>query len=571
MNKIIISTTSLLFSVLLSAQTSTGVVPTQSVAVPVKSAVLYLDGAELIHSKSVALNPGRTSIVFTGLTSKLVGKSVQVTTGNPDVSLLSISDKINYLNPAKETARVKSVRDSMEKINNEIEELSAEREAYEKEKEMLMRNISIGGQDKGVVIAELKLAADFYRARLKEINAELFKYNKKMDAKADIVHKLELTLEELNALDKFTPTSEVTILVSTLAKVTTTIELHYITTAGGWTPSYDLKCEDINKPLTLVYRAKVYNNTGIDWDDITLKLSTGDPMKNASKPDLSSWYLNYNEQSMYYNQKKSSGYSNNYSQDEWNKELQSNAPAMNYGIAGKLEEVQAQTKQQSVQQITYEEIQVSDLSAEFDIKEPYSVPSDAKPYIVDVTTLNLNATFRHYAVPKVEREAFMLARITGWEDLDLVEGPCNVYFGGTYVGQSYIDTKSIDDTLDLSLGRDKKVAVSRVQIKDFSKERVVGNSKKITYSYKMIVKNNRKSPITIDLEDQLPVSKQNDITVEQIEISKGQYNKDTGALTWSFTLQPDESKEVILTFAIKYPRDRAVNIKNYKSKYRAKF
>jgi uncharacterized protein (TIGR02231 family) len=544
-------------------------IPSQNISAPVENAILYLDGAELIHSKTVTVNPGRTNIVFTGLTNKLIGKSVQVTTSTADVNILSVSDKINFLNPAKESARVKTVRDSIKKISKEIEEINNEREAYDKEKEMLMRNTSIGGQDKGVSIAELKLAADFYRARIKEINAELFKYHNKADDKAELVHKLELELNELNA-NKFNPTAEVTILVSCSLKATTKIELHYITPAGGWTPSYDLKCEDINKPLTLVYRAKVYNNTGIDWNEIKMKLSTGDPMKNASKPNLDTWFVNYNEGNAYYNKNKGKAdYSNAYSNEEYSEDLKkSNAPAAQGYYQ---QQQQTQLQQQKQQTIVYEEIQVSDLSAEFDIKDPYTVPSDAKPYIVDVTTHNLNATFRHYAVPKTEREAFMLARITGWEDLDLIEGPCNVYFGGTYVGQSYIDTKSIDDTLDLSLGRDKKIQVTRTQVKDMTKEKIIGNSRKITYSYEMVVKNNRKSAITIDLEDQLPVSKQADITVEAIELSKAEMNKDNGKLTWTFNLQPDESKKVILTFSIKYPRDRAVNVRNYKRKTRAKF
>lgn len=554
----------LFFSVVISAQS---VVPSQSINQPVQSATLYLDGAELVHSKTVTLNVGRTNLIFVGLTSKLIGKSVQVIISSQEVNLLAVSDKINYFNSAKESARIKSLKDSLKLVTREITLLQNEREAYEKEKEMLMRNTSIGGQNTGVSIAELKLAADFYRYRVKEINTALVNYLNKIDDKSELVQKLEFTMSELN-VNKFNPTSEVTVLVSTPVKITTTIELHYITTAGGWTPTYDLKADDINKPITLIYRAKVYNNCGIDWDNIKLKLSTGDPMKNAAKPSVETWFVNYNEeQANYYNKSKSKGYySNTYSQDEYKSEMSKNntsAPSVYLQMDKKSEE--------NATQITYEEIQVSDLSAEFDIKEPYTVPCDAKPYIVDVTTYNLSASFRHYALPKVEREAFMLARITGWEELDLVEGPCNVYFGGSFVGTSYIDTKSIDDTLDLSLGRDKKIQVTRSQIKDLTKEKIIGNSRKITYSYEMMIKNNRKTAVTIDVEDQLPITKNTDITVDPINTSSGGYNKDNGRLTWTFTLQPDEFKKVTLTFSIKYPRDRAVNVKSYRKKSRAKF
>ncbi|MGZ3884099.1 MAG: DUF4139 domain-containing protein, partial [Bacteroidia bacterium] len=238
-------------------------------------------------------------------------------------------------------------------------------------------------------------------------------------------------------------------------------------------------------------------------------------------------------------------------------------------ITGKKDEA----KKQSVAKraIQYEEVQVSELSAEFDIKQTYSIPSDAKPYIIDVTNYSLNAMFQHYCVPKTEKDAFMLAKITGWEDLDLVEGPANVYFGGTYVGQSYINTRSVDDTLSLSFGRDKKIVVTRTKLKDFNSERLIGSSRKITYSYEMVIKNNRKSPIQIDLEDQIPVSQNSDITVDAIELSKADLNVLTGQLKWKLSLAPDESKKIILTYSVKFPKNKTVDLNKRKSKMRAKF
>src|SRR6478672_832726 len=130
----------------------------------VQSAVVYLDGAELYQKKEVNLNAGRTQITFNGISSKVISKSIQVTASG-DVNILSVTDKLNFIDQVENSPKTKAIRDSIKLLNDNITLLSLDREAYETEKMMLSKNQSIGGQDKGVAIAELKLAADFYRNR----------------------------------------------------------------------------------------------------------------------------------------------------------------------------------------------------------------------------------------------------------------------------------------------------------------------------------------------------------------------------------------------------------------------
>jgi uncharacterized protein (TIGR02231 family) len=539
-----------------------------SVNAPVKSVILYLDGAEVSQNKNVALNSGRTLITFTGLSPKLISKSIQVTVSN-DVTVLSVSDKINFLTENIESPRVKQLKDSMELLSDINSQLNYDLQAYNQEKAMLAKNESIGGQDKGVSIAELKLAADFYRARLKDINTETFKVQKKMDKNNLIIYRLQNEIDESG--NKKLPTAEVSILVMSNLKTNATVDLKYVVKECGWAPSYDLITEDINKPIELKYRAKVYNNSGVDWADVKMKLSTADPMQSAAKPDLAAWYLNFSNLNFTGNKNY---YGNNYYNDNNNAADKSgfaNAPSVAQSQSLYDEEIQTKDVKKGNKQtvIQYEEVQVSELSAEFDIKQLYSVPSDAKPYLVDVTVYNLNAMFQYYSVPKVDKDAFMLAKITGWEDLDLVEGPANVYFGGTYVGQSYINTRSVDDTLSLSFGRDKKIVVSRTKLKDFNSEQVAGTTRKVMHSYEIIVKNNRKAPIQIELEDQLPVSQNSEIVVEVKEISKAEKNDLTGQLKWKLSLAPDETKKIVLTYTIKYPKNKSIDLQKRKAKMKA--
>lgn len=338
-------------------------------------------------------------------------------------------------------------------------------------------------------------------------------------------------------------------------------------TDAGWAPNYDLHAEDISQPIELKYRAKVFNNTGVDWNDIKLKLSTADPSKSAAKPILDPWELNYISLER--------------------KKLKSNV----YGFSGapaavmkpseglmEYQEISADKKEEALvakkapsQKIEFVQVEIAELSAEFDIKTNYTIPADSKPYIVDVTEYKLPATYKHFAAPKVDGGAFLLARITGWEDLNLVEGPANIYYAGTYVGQSYIETASTNDTLDLSLGRDDKVLVTRTKVKEFSNRKNIGGTIKETFTYEIAVKNNRKTTVQIDVIDQLPISMHSDIIVDAIETSNGEFDSKTGEYKWEQKLEPGEVKKIQFSFSVKYPKNSKINLQKTTSHLNVRF
>src|ERR1700740_325304 len=234
MKKSILTSLLLFPALFVSAQTN---VPSQTVQSKVESAILYLDGAELTQKKTVSLNPGRNIVVFSAITPKLVSKSVQVTfTG--DISLLSVSDKINYLADVKETAKTKQLKDSLELVNDNILKLQWDMDAYQTEKNMINANQKIGGNEKGLAVAELKLAADFYRSRILEINGETFKLNKKIEAQQKIATKLQLALSDISEGES-EPSAEIEILVNnnSATKITSDLEIKYIVANAGWVPT----------------------------------------------------------------------------------------------------------------------------------------------------------------------------------------------------------------------------------------------------------------------------------------------------------------------------------------------
>ena len=522
----------------------------QKIKTTISSATVYLTGAEIHRNKTVNLKSGKTKLIFTNLSPKINSKSIRITTAS-NIDLLGITSKINYLAKKENLPKTKQLQDSFRLITKQIQNITDQTDAFATEKKMLLSNISIGGQDKGVSITELKQASDFYRSRITEINTKLSTLKSKKDKLSVKLQKIKNQLNELNVNSNYSR-SEITVLVSTKTTSTGNIELKYLINDAGWSPSYDIKTVDTDKPVKLEYRAKVYNNSDIDWENIKIKLSTADPNLSITKPVLNPWYLkyktySYNDNARY---KKAEGYIQNKIQTN-------NMPMTNQ---------EQSLDEKLVISDTYADAEIPELSAEFNIKKAYDIPSDDKPYIVDINEYELPATYKHYAVTKLDRDVFLLARITGWQDLNLIEGPANVYYSGTYLGQAFIDIRNVKDTLDLSLGRDGKVLVTRTKLKAYSSSKIIGTKRKETMTYQLIARNNRNTEINLQILDQIPISQTDEIEVKVLETSGAVANETTGKLKWEYKLKPGETKKITLSFEIKYPKNKEIQINQKKSR-----
>lgn len=546
---------SIIVSILVTANLSAQKINEQTVKSDIKSAVLYLTGVEITRSKRLSLKSGQNRIIFQGLSAKINSKSIRVTT-DAGVDLLSVSDKTTYLSKKTELPRIKRLKDSLEYINQTIQGLSDKRNAYDTEKSMLLKNLSIGGTDKGVSVTELKQASDFYRSRILDINQRGSEINRKTKLLNKEKANYAKELQELNAESSYR-SGEIVVLVSVKSAKTSAIDLKYLVKDGGWSPIYDIKAMDTDKPVELVYRAKVYNNTGVDWVDLKMKLSTADPSLSVTQPDLRPWYMTFKQTYSYNQQRYRKGDGGNVSKEKALNYSNSIVTSSNIELTGK--PVVNETG-------SFSEAVLPELSAEFDIKEKYDIPSNDKPYLVEVTEHKLPAEYKHFAVTKLDKDVFLLARISGWEELNLIDGPANVYYGGTYLGQSFINTRNVKDTLDLSMGRDSKVMVTRSKLKEFSSTQFIGNKRKETLSYEFVAKNSRRSPVTIDVLDQIPISQSDDIEIKVLEISGAVQNETTGELKWTFTLQPGQSRKVKFSYSIKYPKTKTIEIQKKKSR-----
>ncbi len=197
---------------------------------------------------------------------------------------------------------------------------------------------------------------------------------------------------------------------------------------------------------------------------------------------------------------------------------------------------------------------------EFEISTPYSIASNGKNFTVDFEKFDLPALYEYYSTPKIDNNAYLLARILDWEKYNLLEGEANIFFEDTFTGKTLLDVRYMSDTLSISLGKDKSVSIKRELQKQFTTRQFLGTKKEETRSWLISVKNNKLQDINITVVDQIPVSTLEEIEVTPINLSNAKKDEETGKLTWKLNLKPSEKKDIDLKYSVKYPKFRSLKI-----------
>lgn len=536
----------------------------------VKKVTVFLTGAELNHEAKVKLKKGKNIVTFTGLSPRLDERSINLDPGTGDVNVLYINSHTNHLDERKDNDKIRMLKDSLEFYRDKISLLKLEQEALTGEKNLLFKNQSIGGQP-GVSIADVEKSADFYRKRTNEINLLVFK-NEKLKSKLEKERsRYNKQLTELDA-EVNPPTSDITVTLVCNKDLEAPMNFKYIIPTAGWTPKYDIRTEGTGSQVKLVYRAILFNNSGLDWKDIKITLSTASPEIGINIPQLGKWYLG-NEQAAEADQlaqylQVTPGVVATQGQFDTrdgaeDSNLYEGKLKMQSEIYDRISAGNAGMKKQN--QVMFKKIEVDMLSTEYTIDQPYTIYSDSKPYTVDVLEKTVNATYEYKAVPALEKDVFLQTRLALKDLPELVSGDASVYFGGSYIGKTFIKTIDLEDSMTVSLGRDKKIQMIRKESKQDYQRTIVGNYEKEVLKYETTIKNTRDIPVFIIIEDQVPVASNSDQEVSVNDVSGGLLDKPSGKVSWKYTLAPGETKVIKLGYTTKYPKYQKPKKKKYRT------
>lgn len=508
----------------------------------VREATVYFNSAEIVQSSSVILPNGTCEVVVKNVANNLNENSVQI--GAPStVTVLSVqftNDYISEYDIDDNDPAIKKVRDSINLVEKEINKVVNTKISEQKTIELLDKNQQVFGQNSGLSVIELTKMVEYYKAKRTEISNSINALEEREKRLRDTLTRLNTKLEFDSSKQEKTSTGKLVLQLMNNSAGNVPLDISYITQNASWSPFYDLRAESVKEPINMMYKAQVVQNTGIDWKKVKLTLSSGNPNQNNQAPILSSWFLNYGYPTYSYRQK---GMMN---------QIQSRA----YDVETDKKELAGLAAPASISD--HVEIAENQLNISFDIDIPYDILSNGKAHSVALKDIKIPASYKYYSVPKIEKEAFLLAEIKEYSKYNLLPGEANIIFEGMYVGKTYINASQTSDTLNLSMGRDKKVSIKREKVVDKSGTKFLSSKKEQTFTYDITLRNNKKEAIYMLLKDQYPLSSDKEIEIELLEKDGAKVNKETGVLTWDINLKPNETKKIRISYVVKYPKDKII-------------
>lgn len=561
-NSTIMKTYSMILNTFIALLFTIGANAANTYKAKVEKATVYLNGAQLFSSHDIVLTQGVSDVIFEGVSALLQAPSLQAS-GKGNFTIMEVKFDAVYPEAvvankpsSKKLKALQLVNDSITEIKLQLDELADKMSALQTEKNILLGNRLIKGETKRDTLNLFKDAMDYLRTRLSNLNAETYKIKREQNVRNQLLTDLH---ERQNALSEMinqventgipAPQVNYRVIVSVLAELPTSgsLSINYFVAQAGWTPEYDLRADNNTNKLQLTHKARITQNTGVDWNNALLTLATGTPMQSTIKPDLAPAYLSFY---------------NAYQKEQKKKTLDKNAPqtlSFNETLAsGSTANLDIDDAKDATYSFDWTSVTENILNTEYDVKLKYNIPSDGKQHLVAIQTKDLKTNYNLSSVPKMDASAYLLAKITGWEDLNLIPGNSRIYFDGSYIGESYIDPNTTNDTLVLSMGKDKAIVIQRKKLKDKTKEKILLEEKTISITYEIIVKNTKSVATELHIDDQIPLSSTPAIVVKLIESSKAKYDAETGKLEWDINLKPKETRKIAFTYEVKIPKDKVI-------------
>lgn len=544
---------------------------TKTLKSTIESVTVYQQGAQIHRNAYYSIGKGLTVISIDNISQQIDPKSIQVT-GTGDMIILDSKYKFKYPKPLPIGTVIPTPQldmeliylgDSIIDIDYQLTGFQHRLDVLQTQKHILSNNGAIKGVGKvNDSIPLLKEALTYYYEKMNAIHSEVLELtiqkNKVLKTKNRINYRISIINDFKNNAQKKentyqNPISSIEITLSANSSISGKLEVSYLVSSAGWAPLYDIRSNSLKNNIDLTYKAQVFQNTGIDWTDARLTLSTTNPYSNKTKPTLSPYYVYYNQ----HNRNQSNYELQKETLEEERDELAADRPsapikASTYSSAKKAKE--------STYAYNYVQLNEQLISVEYQINLPYSISSNNEKHLVLVRQESLKSDYKYYTIPKIDPSAYLVAELSNLDDLNLIPGIANIFHDGTYIGETTINPSIMADSLALSLGKDQNIQVKRTLLKKDSKTKIIGDKTVKTYAYLIDIKNHKSSNLDIILQDQIPVTQNSEISITVEELSKGKLNEVTGIIDWHLKLKAKETRTIKLIYTVSTAKNKATNL-----------
>ncbi len=527
---------------ILSLSVSTARAAELKAGATINSVIVYPDRALVTRTAELELGAGEHTVVFENLPANIDPDSLRTRgEGEASVRLFSIeSRKVILERPREEQiaqleAEIQSVRDQLAAADGRIVNLNAERD--------LVRSIGVyAGQQFSKEFITRQPRPDEWKAMVefqRENMARLSEQTQETEIlKRSLNRRLDALLRELGELKGQSERAgvEVKVPLSALKPGKFRLTLSCVIFGAGWYPSYDARADVEAEQVEMTYIGNVRQNTGEDWNDVDVSLSTARPAIGAKMPEITPWYLMPRPQVVY----KAQGLEDKAAM--LSRELEA-------GIGGPPAEMAVA---QVVQRGT---------SVQFKVLRKMNIPSDNAYHRATILTQKLPAKLSYASTPRLSPFAYLTGKLTNTTGAQWLAGKVSVFVDGDFIGTSSIKPTAPNEEIDLDLGIDEGIKVKREElVRKEDETRIFAKKKERVFKDRITVENHKSRPIELLLIDQIPVARHEDIEVSDVEFSEKptELDADKGIVKWKLPLAPGEKKEITIGFTVTHPLDMPV-------------
>ena len=509
---------------------------------------VYRNSAELQNTVSFSIPSGISEIVIGNISEEINEKTIQIGVNSKNISILSSQFTSDYSTDFKmdtTNPQIKKVNDSIKIVENLISKNRIELDANKKAVELLDKNQTVLVGSNSSNVAQLTQLTEFYTNKRIELENKLVSLRTKGDDLSKKLSRLKSSLKtkEQKEAEEFADGVIVLKLMSPTAG-NIKLNINYLTDNVSWKPYYEIKAEKISAPLDVTFKAIVKQNTGLDWKGVKLTLINGNSSRNNYAPTVSPWFI----------------YARSPKEREIQREeaslIKTRAVASNAVKDIALEEGEEVVRYTTAAAFT---ISANELNTSYDIDIPYDILSNNEDHLISLYQQKIPADYQYFTAPNYNREAYLLAKIKDFSKYNLVSAPASIIFENMYIGETRISPDQTNNEMNITLGSDPKISIRREEVQDKSGEKFLSSYREKVITYDLVIKNNKKEQISIEVKDRFPLSNNEAVKIEVLDKSGAAKDDEKGFLTWNIKLSPSETKKLRVSYKVRYPKDYTIN------------
>lgn len=515
---------------------------------PMTAVTVYTDRARITRSASFTVMPGEQTLSISNLPMTLEADSVRVGGRGAGIKILGVEVKTAYLTTAPEQ-NLASLEDQIENLRTADAALEDEDQNVNARLEMLQAARQQAGENFGRMIAQKRSTLDEYvnfahfaseeQRGLQERRREISRQRKHLQQQIAV---FEAQINQRKRPRNTESRREIHVTINAADSTLFELETNYTVYGANWQPLYDVRLSDTDVQLT--YLANISQQSGEDWNNIALSLSTARPAISTTLPELQPQVIN--------------PYS----------PLPQSRPAMLAAPAPMMKKAKREAFEGAamaddapaaeVEQATIEPNQ-GGAAVTYRVSTPVTIPADGSPQKTTVTIERLSMSLDYLTVPKIAQEAYLRAKITNTSAYTLLPGQVSIYHGDEFVGKTFIRTIAPNEQFEVQLGVDDRVKVKRELVQREVNKRFIGGNRQTHYRYKITLTNLLTGEAQIAVSDQLPLSGNEQIKVRLTDSNpQPQEQTQLNILKWELILKPNEKREISFGFVVEHPTDMTV-------------